>query len=85
MTMQLLAIGKAAFDRFLPPFIQGLPFRRQTMGVDGFPVVFPNVPGDGFDLLRVAGALTEGRTVATDLRIGAVFPIALPVRGPIGQ
>ena len=67
MALKLFGSGKAALDCFLPPLIEGLAFTGQSMHIDSLPFVPPDMPGDGLDLLSVAGALAESGAVATEL------------------
>ena len=65
MAVKLFGIGKAALDGFLTPLIEGLAFTGQSIRVDSLPFILPDMPGDGLDLLSIAGALAEPGAVST--------------------
>lgn len=81
----MFGIGEAAFDGLFAPFVEGFPLFGFTVGVDFLPIIFPNVPSDGFYIFGVAGALTQQGAMLADLWVGAVFAIAFPVGGAAGQ
>lgn len=85
MPVELFRIGEAPFDRFLAALVDGLSLGGETMGIDAFPICFPDMPGDGFDVLGVAGALSQIGTGAAKSRFGTVFAIPLPVGGAVAE
>lgn len=81
----MLGIGEAAFDSFFASLVERFSRGGFAVEIDLFTVLFPNMPGDGFDVLGITGALSQQRTLLTYLWIGAVFPIALPVGRAVAQ
>jgi len=85
MTLEPFRTGKAVLDRFLAPFVYRPACCCQSMGINLLLVLFPNVTKDALDHLRAAAAVSEERTGLAKVWIGEILPIALPVRGPVGQ
>ena len=85
MAMQFLAVGKAAFNRFLASGIDGLATLRQTVGVDAFPTIFPYVARDDSPACLAGRAFLKKLACFANLRVRGVFTVARPVGGPIAQ
>ena len=66
VAIQLLGIGKAAFDHLPPPFRDPPTPVAQPALVDPFPIVFPDMADRNFLLVAATGALIEQRAVLAD-------------------
>lgn len=84
VTLELLRIGKAALYCLLSPFIDRLPFLCQSVGVVLLSIIFPDMSGDFFYRLRVAGILHKQWACAVDDGLGPILTRPFPVGHTIG-
>src|SRR5699024_9642296 len=80
-----LGVGKDSFNGLLAPLVQFLVLWGVAGVVCQVLVVFPDMPLYCFDTIFGMGAQMSGGTAGTDLRVASVFPVSVPVGGPVCQ